>query len=390
MEISSTENSRDFAVQTIKTLRAFRDSAIITDDDYTYRRDQVIDVLASNEIFGAFALSNESSISKRRRISKSVGCSPVSDYRQSCTTLAKDVKFLSLNSDQDSLTEQIKKHPPPDWNDQDYPSENATKITYNFETKEWNRKDIKVKLDTKPFDKGGLRLVFHLRDTSEPETAFVAKLSIDHRDNKTRLSYFEDVRMQAVAAYFAKKYNSHQPPKLVEFISAYVLELKQREGTPVCGVEKFIKGHYRKYNNNTGWISDDQRNTPASFCHFSWVASKKNLLICDIQGVGDIYTDPQIHSHDGKGYGKGNLGHEGIIDFLESHQCNRICQFLHLPNMAGLPYLNDGTLPPLAVKSQLTQLSMDYDQGRAPIRFYSTPILADPEEKDSVCACSLL
>ncbi len=30
-------------------------------------------------------------------------------------------------------------------------------------------------------------------------------------------------------------------------------------------------------------------------------ASKKSVLVCDIQGVGDLYTDPQIHSSDGGG-----------------------------------------------------------------------------------------
>jgi len=343
-------------------------------------------MLASNDSFSTLTLTNDSS--RASRYSKTVGCSPVSEWQQSCTTVAEEVQYFACN--QDSLTEQIEKHPRPDWNDRDYPSENATKITYNFETKAWNRRDIKVKVDTKPFDKGGFRLVFHLRDNSDPETAYVAKLSIDPHDNKTRLSYFEDVRMQAVAAYFAKKYNSFKPPKLVQFISAYVLELKQREGVPVCGVEKFIKGDYRKYNNNTGWVSDDQRNTPAAFCHFSYIASEKKLLICDIQGVGDIYTDPQIHSDDGQGYGRGNLGRDGIINFIISHRCNPICQFLRLPNMKGLPYLNYGTLPHMELKKQLTQLSMDYDQGRIPLRFSSTLWMLEANQKKFLCGCCLL
>ena len=36
-----------------------------------------------------------------------------------------------------------------------------------------------------------------------------------------------------------------------------------------------------------------------------------------------MYTDPQIHSIDGKGYGVGNLGMRGIMTFLESHTCNQ-------------------------------------------------------------------
>lgn len=390
MAFSCDDNNFGSAVQQIKTLRAFRNSAIISEEDYTYRRDQVIDVLSPTGSLRTSAFSND--VSSFRRYSKSVGCSPVQATVQLTPRSSKNISSFTSNSEQDSVTAQINKHPPPNWNVEDYPIENATKITYDFRKKEWVREDIKVQIDTKPFDRGGLRLVYHLRDTSEPDTAFVAKLSIDPRDNQTRSVYFHDVRMQTIAAYFAKKYNSYNPPKLVEFISAYVLELTQREGAPVCGVEKFIKGQYRKYNNNYGWNSDIQRNTPNSFSHFSYVVSEEELLICDIQGVGDIYTDPQIHSKDGKGYGKGNLGVEGIENFLCNHQCNRICQFLRLPKMTGLPYLKAGTLPfkTLMNKSGVTELSADYNQGRSPISFYTAPALLDDGLKDSVCKCSLL
>jgi hypothetical protein len=44
-----------------------------------------------------------------------------------------------------------------------------------------------------------------------------------------------------------------------------------------------------------------------------------------------MWTDPQIHSIDGEGYGKGNMGREGIEKFLNAHKCNAICKFLNLP-----------------------------------------------------------
>jgi elongation factor 2 kinase len=54
-------------------------------------------------------------------------------------------------------------------------------------------------------------------------------------------------------------------------------------------------GDYRKHNNNFGYVSDDERNTPQAFSHFTFEISKRNLLVVDIQGVGDFYTDPQVH-----------------------------------------------------------------------------------------------
>ena len=31
-------------------------------------------------------------------------------------------------------------------------------------------------------------------------------------------------------------------------------------------------------------------------------------MVVDVQGVGDLYTDPQFHTVDGEEYGEGNLG----------------------------------------------------------------------------------
>lgn len=56
----------------------------------------------------------------------------------------------------------------------------------------------------------------------------------------------------------------------------------------------------------------DDDPVPQAFSHFSWQASNGMFLICDIQGWGRLLTDPQIHTIDGKGFGAGNLGSEGI------------------------------------------------------------------------------
>jgi len=196
---------------------------------------------------------------------------------------------------------------------------------------------VEIKIDPCPFARGNLRLAHHMlaclsrRDEeSVSRQRYVAKISIDpYEDPK---SYLDDVATQQCAREYAKMYNRYNPPKRVKFVEAFILSMIDQPRAPFCAVERHIDGTYKKHNNNWGFINNKhERNTPHAFSHFTFEASQHQLLICDIQGVGDIYTDPQIHSIDGRGYGKGNMGKRGFRKFFSTHKCNAICKFLKLP-----------------------------------------------------------
>ncbi|GMF23643.1 unnamed protein product [Phytophthora fragariaefolia] len=178
----------------------------------------------------------------------------------------------------------------------------------------------------------------------------VAKVSLRPAEPST---YLSDVEMQAVCAHYAALYNEHEPPLKVCYARSWLLKLKDRErGTLVCSVEEFLPGAYVKYSNNSGYVGREtstteerERNTPQAFSHFSFVASDFRLMIVDIQGVADSYTDPQIHSADGRGFGVGNLGTFGMEKFLESHRCNEVCRWLGLRSI-NEQYKPGGTAAP--------------------------------------------
>lgn len=301
-----------------------------------------------------------------------------------------------------STLEQIKNHPPPDW--KEIPLERGIKIIWNTSTKNWEKEQINVKLDyRKSLAEGSFRLVYHLWDQSDPFNKYVAKLSKDSRDKENKQIYFQDVRTQAIANQLGQLFNERQPPKKVEFIQAYVLVLQDRENA-VCGVERFIPGIYFKYNDNTFWENDLHRNTPAAFSHFSYEVSHHEILVCDIQGVGDRYTDPQIHSVGGAAFGKGDRGAAGIRDFLSTHQCNEICEYLKLPNVRRVPIRRGGTVPiENSFSPESTTCKFEGHKGgvRAPLlpdgsvddiewisRVRSEPFLSNQsEEEEQVCCC---
>ena len=45
-----------------------------------------------------------------------------------------------------------------------------------------------------------------------------------------------------------------------------------------------------------------------AFSHFTFERSGHQMIVVDVQGVGDLYTDPQIHTAKADEYGEANLG----------------------------------------------------------------------------------
>ena len=68
------------------------------------------------------------------------------------------------------------------------------------------------------------------------------------------------------------------------------------------------------------------------FSHFTLVQSGYAMLVCDLQGVHDVLTDPQIHTDtdEGAGLGLGNMGRDGIAKWVTAHVCSDLCRSMGL------------------------------------------------------------
>lgn len=173
----------------------------------------------------------------------------------------------------------------------------ATKYTLQLKPKmDWIRKQIRVKIESKPFAEGYIRLAFRAYEWEDdkPPRVIVAKSlkpSFRPQDPDRHMVLWSDVQTQTVAAKWAEIYNSHSPPKMIEFLHCWMIKTADSR---VYACEPMLDGKYEKHSNNAGHVNANVRNTPHAFSHFTWHYSKGKLMVVDIQGVDDIYTDPQV------------------------------------------------------------------------------------------------
>ncbi|XP_014898271.1 transient receptor potential cation channel subfamily M member 7 isoform X3 [Poecilia latipinna] len=104
-------------------------------------------------------------------------------------------------------------------------------------------------------------------------------------------------------------------------------------------IEECITGEFRKFNNNNGdeiVPTNLLEETMLAFSHWTYEYTRGELLVLDLQGVGEILTDPSVIKSGEKGsydmiFGPANLGDDAIRNFRTKHHCNSCCRKLKLP-----------------------------------------------------------
>ena len=255
--------------------------------------------------------------------------------RTSCPAQAtvEGVQYIAKQLSDD----QVQRDPDPAWGQ----FEQAKLHTYHVNPTnplqgQWrvSQRTVTVCIQQKQFNEGSLRNVFKMRQRDASTGMWKQMVAKNFKESLIGVSgvtdvsqwHYREVESQIVSKHFADEFNARDPPKKCDFIVPYCIEMCQRPGNPLYNVEVlFDSDLYEKHNTNAGGVTSD-RLTPQAYSHFSFVHSGKRLCVCDIQGVLDMYTDPQVHTGSGQGFGQGNLGLDGIHRFLGTHICNDVCR----------------------------------------------------------------
>ena len=196
-----------------------------------------------------------------------------------------------------------------------------------------------IKRAPDPFSTGGVRLAFHgfLELSKEWVVLKLFKRTGPKWESPKR--FVEVSQLHKITAAYAEEFNHDKPteaPKL-EVLHIDLVQLPDDKESEWYTMERYIEGKYEKFNSNNGYVAASEDSFTAAmqtFSHYSWVKSKKELLICDLQGVrtdrGVILTDPAIHATKFWRYGMTNLGPKGMWRFFKTHHCNDFCKEMRL------------------------------------------------------------
>eukprot|EP00286_Rhodomonas_abbreviata_P017072 CAMPEP_0181325778 /NCGR_PEP_ID=MMETSP1101-20121128/21123_1 /TAXON_ID=46948 /ORGANISM="Rhodomonas abbreviata, Strain Caron Lab Isolate" /LENGTH=257 /DNA_ID=CAMNT_0023434141 /DNA_START=63 /DNA_END=832 /DNA_ORIENTATION=+ len=216
----------------------------------------------------------------------------------------------------------------PDFLNDEGLKERAVKFIWNEETEDWETRRVKIVMEEEPYKEGGMRVAHKIWEFEGTKVTVGVAKYFKEREIAPNMC-FNEAMTQMLADAYAQRFNdAYNSARKIRFVPVSVVRLSERSGQ-IVSVEPYISGKYVKHNDNDGHVDSDDL-LPQAFSHFTWEESKRKLLVCDIQGVEDLYTDPQIHSVDGEGFGTGNMGLPGIQKFFSTHRCNPVCRQLKL------------------------------------------------------------
>ncbi|XP_068954144.1 transient receptor potential cation channel subfamily M member 7 [Petaurus breviceps papuanus] len=164
-----------------------------------------------------------------------------------------------------------------------------------------------------------------------------------------------EIQQQRAAQKLTFAFNQMKPksiPYSPRFLEVFLLYC--HSAGQWFAVEECMTGEFRKYNNNNGdeiIPTNTLEEIMLAFSHWTYEYTRGELLVLDLQGVGENLTDPSVIKAGEKRssdmvFGPANLGEDAIKNFRAKHHCNSCCRKLKLPDLKRNDYTPDKNLFP--------------------------------------------
>ncbi|XP_044196025.1 transient receptor potential cation channel subfamily M member 7 isoform X3 [Thunnus albacares] len=248
-----------------------------------------------------------------------------------------------------------------------YRLEESSPNTINNSMSSWAQRGLCAKIEflSKEEMGGGLRRALKVLctwseyDILKPGHLYIVKSFLPEVVQTWQSIYKEDtvlhlclreIQQQRAAQKLTFAFNQIRPktiPYSPRFLEVFLLYC--HSAGQWFAIEECITGEFRKFNNNNGdeiVPTNLLEETMLAFSHWTFEYTRGELLVLDLQGVGEILTDPSVIKSGEKGsydmiFGPANLGDDAIRNFRAKHHCNSCCRKLKLPDLKRNEYTPD-------------------------------------------------
>ncbi|KAK7152376.1 hypothetical protein R3I94_008641 [Phoxinus phoxinus] len=248
-----------------------------------------------------------------------------------------------------------------------YRLEESSPNSINNSMSSWAQRGLCAKIEflSKEEMGGGLRRALKVLctwseyDILKPGHLYIVKSFLPEVVNTWHTIYKEEtvlhlclreIQQQRAAQKLTFAFNQIRPktiPYSPRFLEVFLLYC--HSAGQWFAIEECITGDFRKFNNNNGdeiVPTNLLEETMLAFSHWTYEYTRGELLVLDLQGVGEILTDPSVIKSGEKGsydmiFGPANLGDDAIRNFRAKHHCNSCCRKLKLPDLKRNDYTPD-------------------------------------------------
>ncbi|XP_075416652.1 transient receptor potential cation channel subfamily M member 6 isoform X2 [Tenrec ecaudatus] len=171
-----------------------------------------------------------------------------------------------------------------------------------------------------------------------------------------------EIQQQRAAQKLIYTFNQVKPqtiPHTPRFLEVFLIYC--HSANQWLTIEKYMTGEFRKYNNNNGdeiAPNNTLEELMLAFSHWTYEYTRGELLVLDLQGVGESLTDPSVIKPEDKRsrgmvFGPANLGEDAIRNFIAKHRCNSCCRKLKLPDLKRNDYSPGRIKPALELEAKI-------------------------------------